>query len=52
MDQYEYLIVNDDLDACVEEMHQIIQGEHERAFRNQHFINHMKEELQQELKGE
>ena len=48
MDQYEYLVVNDDLDVCVEEMHHLIQGEHERCFRNQTFIEHMK----RELKGE
>lgn len=31
MDQYDYLIVNDDLDTCVEEVHQIIRGEHHRS---------------------
>ena len=45
MDQYDYLIINDDLQECVEEMHQIIQGEHRRSFRNTAFIEHMKEEL-------
>ena len=29
MDQYDYLVVNDELDVCVEEMHHLIQGEHE-----------------------
>ena len=48
MDQYDYLVVNDELDVCVEEMHHLIQGEHERCFRNQTFIEHMK----RELKGE
>ena len=48
MDQYDYLVVNDELDVCVEEMHLLIQGEHERGFRNQTFIEHMK----RELKGE
>ena len=48
MDQYDYLVVNDELDVCVEEMHHLIQGEHERCFRNQTFIEHM----QRELKGE
>ena len=38
MDQYDYLVVNDELDVCVEEMHHLIQGEHERCFRNQTFI--------------
>ena len=45
MDQYDYLVVNDELDVCVEEMHHLIQGEHERCFRNQTFIEHMKREL-------
>ena len=48
MDQYDYLIINDDLQECVEEMHQIIQGEHRRSFRNAEFIEHMKEELKGE----
>ena len=48
MDKYEYLIVNDVLAECVEEVHRIIQGEHRRSFRNQAFIEHMKEELKGE----
>lgn len=48
MDQYDYLIINDDLQECVEEVHRIIQGEHRRSFRNYAFIEQMK----QELKGE
>lgn len=48
MDKYDYLIVNDVLAECVEEVHQIIRGEHRRSFRNQAFIEHMKEELKGE----
>lgn len=48
MDRYDYLIINDDLQECVEEMHQIIRGEHRRSFRNKAFIEHMKEELKGE----
>ena len=48
MDRYDYLIMNDVLEDCVEEMHRIIQGEHRRSFRNQAFIEHMKEELKGE----
>ena len=48
MDAYDYLVVNDDLQVCVEEMHHIIQGEHERTFRNKEFI----EQIRRELKGE
>lgn len=48
MDRYDYLIINDKLDECVEEVHRIIEGEHRRSFRNQEFIENMK----RELKGE
>ena len=48
MEQYDYLIVNDVLQECVEELHSIIQGEHRRSFRNREFIDRMKAELKGE----
>lgn len=51
MDRYDYLIVNDDLDDCVEEMHSIIRGEHLRTSRNAEFMDKIKEDLDN-LKGE
>ena len=51
MSAYEELVVNDELDDCVEEMHSIIQREHNRSSRNVNFMNDIKEELE-ELKGE
>ena len=51
MDQYDYLIVNDDLDTCVEEVHQIIRGEHHRSTRNTGFMEKIKEDMNS-LKGE
>lgn len=48
MDKYDYLIINDVLQDCVEEMHRIIQGEHRRSYRNTEFIEHMKAELKGE----
>ena len=48
MDSYDYLVINDDLQECVEEMHHIIQEEHKRTFRNIDFI----EQIKRELKGE
>ena len=48
MDQYDYLIINDVLQDCVEQMHRIIQGEHIRSFRNIEFIENMKAELKGE----
>ncbi len=48
MDRYDYLLINDMVDECVEEMHQIIRGEHRRSYRNMEFIERMKEELKGE----
>ena len=53
MDRYDHLVINDKLEICVEEMHQIIQSEHRRTFRNQNFIEQIKTELQEaQTKGE
>lgn len=46
MDQYDYLIINDVLEKCVEQVHQIIGNERYRVSRNIEAINEMKEELQ------
>ena len=48
---YDYILVNDDLQECVMQMHNIIQSEHYRTFRNTEFTNQIKEELKS-LKGE
>ena len=45
MSAYDYLVVNDELDDCVEEMHSIIQGEHHRSSRNVNFMNDIKRRI-------
>lgn len=45
MEKYDYLVVNNKLEDCVEEMHGIIQSEHFKASRNNEFINTIKKEL-------
>ena len=52
MSEYDYLIINDELQACVDEMHQIIQGEHNRCYRNQSMIAQITNELKANAKGE
>ena len=42
MEAYDYLIINDDLEVCVREMHRIIVGEHRRTIRNKEFMNQIK----------
>ena len=48
IEKYDYLIVNDDLDTCVDEVHRIIQAEHNRSTRNHAFADKIK----RDLKGE
>ena len=48
MDRYDYLVINDVLEDCVDEVHKIIQGEHRRSYRNNAFMEHMKEDLKGE----
>lgn len=45
MQEYDYLVINDDLDTCVEEMHNIIKSEHNKSARNTDFISQIKQEL-------
>ena len=47
MEAYDYLLINDDLDRCVEEMHQLIQAQHNKVSNNLDFIEQMKEELKE-----
>ena len=47
MDSYDYLIVNDDLDICMEEMHQVIQAEHKKVNHCQKMIADIRKELQE-----
>ncbi|MBQ9764570.1 MAG: guanylate kinase [Lachnospiraceae bacterium] len=52
IEKYDYILVNDELDECIESMHNIIQNEKYRTFRNIPFINRIREELKGFAKGE
>ena len=52
MDKYDYLLVNDDLDECVKELHNIIQSEHAKVSRNINKINFFREDLKIFSEGE
>lgn len=45
IEEYDYLVINDVLSACVEEVHEIIQNEHYRVSRNIDAINTMRTQL-------
>ena len=52
MKEYEYIIINDDLDVCVKETHSIIQSAKASALRNEEFIKIIQQELKDLSKGE
>ena len=47
MDGYDYLLVNDKLEDCVEDMHRLIQAQHLKTSFQKDFVNQMKKELKQ-----
>lgn len=52
MEDYEYLIVNDDLQECVEEIHSIVKAAKRASRRNTEFINNIRGELNVLTEGE
>ena len=48
IENYEYLVVNDDLDTCVRQLHEIIKAAHNTPSRNEEFIEKMRKELEGE----
>lgn len=52
MGEYDYILVNDDLDVCVDELHHLIQSEKSKTERNEPFISKITEELKVFMKGD
>lgn len=44
MGEYDYILVNDDLEECVENLHQIIRSEHARTVRNTEFVEEIRQQ--------
>lgn len=51
MEDYDYLLVNDDLDLCTEQLNQVIQSAHHKMKENLELAEKITEELQK-MKGE
>lgn len=52
MGSYEYIIVNDDLDTCVKQVHELIQSSHCKKSHNTAFIKELQQDMNCFLKGE
>lgn len=46
IEKYDYIVINDKLEECVEEMHSLIMAAHNTPDRNQEFIDKMRKELE------
>lgn len=45
IEAYDYLLINDQIDSCVEQMHQLIQAQHYKVSNNLDFVRRIREEL-------
>ncbi len=45
IESYDYIVVNDDLDECVQRVHHLIDAAHDAPLRNLDFINTIRKEL-------
>lgn len=52
MDQYDYIVINDDLDTCVRQLHGIVSSVHGQMRRNLDKIEQIRNELSELVKGE
>ena len=52
IEAYDYLIINDVLETCVDQVHSILQNEHTRISRKELFISQIKTEMRNYAKGE
>ena len=52
IENYDYIVINDDLEVCTQELHSIIRTAHRSVGGNEEFIENMRQELNVLVKGE
>lgn len=52
IEAYDYILINDRLEDCVEELNNLVMAAHSTPAGNQEFINNIRKELKSLLKGE
>lgn len=52
VEAYDYVVVNDDLEVCVEEINEIIKSEQKKVAKNLTLINNIRNELKRFAEGE
>ena len=52
VEHYDYFVINDNLEECVQQVHSMIQNEHAKTARNLVLIENIRAELKSFVKGE
>ena len=52
IEEYDYILVNDELSKSVDRLHSIIQSNHQKTERNADFINKIREDVKVFMEGE
>jgi guanylate kinase len=52
IEEYDFIVVNDDLESCTRQLHNLITAAHNAPIRNEEFIENMRQELNALVKGE
>lgn len=52
VDKYDYMVINDDLNVSVEQLHRLIESQHYKINRNMDFVRKIQEEVKAFAKGE
>lgn len=52
MDKYDYIVINDEVEKCVDKIHELVDAARHSTIRNREFIERMKEELKELSGGE
>ena len=47
IEQYDFLVINDKLEECVQQMHELIRAAHYAPLRNEEMIQNMRKELRE-----
>ena len=52
IENYDYIVINDDLETCARELHSMVRAAHHAPYREEAFIEHIRQELDVLVKGE
>ena len=52
IEKYDFIVINDDLETCTQELHSLVLASHNTPFRNEEFIENIRLELNALVKGE